>query len=1445
MRGSSVHVAITGVSHVRAPTLPHARNTARTPATTTLFISSNSLSARPCSRLAPTALPPGADNALQPSAARNDLGPGSYVPPPPLSNHPSLPPFFPSRALDVPSRGGTLSPVKRSSTPESRIPTPRAGPQTRPASLSPWGALLALALATSSARAETRFVSPDGLHIPPFTNWSSAATNFPDALSACAPGDVVVASNGAYSLSSTLRVTNHVTLLSAFGRDATLLDAGALPAGQDAVFLLFGALDGFTVSNAPRHGVKCESGAILNCLVTHSRSNGIDCYTSPRIVTNSLLLVSNTLVRHSASNGIYTCAVDSRIENCLVTGSGASGVSLRQNDTVAPIQIPRVSNFLLRASTISSNLNSGVKSAFWYYNAALPDVPVLIEDCRIEDNVGVLGGGVSDGAGEYTTPSGVHITKSIIRRNRASVGAGGVYFLANRSPSIRCSFVEDNDTPGNGGGIAMEGGSMFNCLVRGNLSDAYGGGASVAAKGILCNNTIVYNTAKNGGGASGGQIRNCVLFYNHATENKNINGGSVTYSCSTPWVSGLGNISSPPGLSGFRNWRLVPGSPCIDAGNFSFAEDDYDLEGDPRIWGGGVDMGCDEFYPPALGGPLSVEVNASADRAVVGTPISFQCDVEGRPESYAWLFSDGHAVSNTPYVDRSFDSPGTFSVTVTARNPDGSASNSLSFEIFPGYTNFVSPAGRHVFPFTNQLDAATNIQDAISANIPGGVVRVDDGTYAAGGVAWRGALPSRVALTNVLDVVSVNGPGSTLIVGQGPIGDGAIRCAYVASGARLIGFTLTNGHTRASGDADLDQSGGGAWCESDGSLENCVIRNNVAAQLGGGARNGRLIGSTLRDNSALDGGGASGSSALRCVVSNNLATGQGGGLQGGTNENVLVVDNQAAYGGGLAEAVLSHATVSRNHAQLSGGGAYRSDIRNSILYFNTADASWPNYFNSICRHCCTTPDPQSIGNVTNDPLFTEASAGNFRLRGDSTAVDSAETSDLAIDLLGAPRPLPGTPDGVPAPDMGAYEYTAAHYVAPGGGHVWPFLSWTDAAHDLQSAIDAADPLDAVFASNGVYASGGRPRSGASLTNRALIDKPIRVVAVNGPASTAIVGQGPIGAAAVRAVFLASNAALSGFTVRNGATLATDDEETERSGGGIWAEPGAAISNCVVASNSASAFGGGAFGGHLVNSFLHANAAAQGGGLARAQLEFCTVSGNAATLGGGASDSTGRSCILYFNSASIDGPNTLGGAWETSCTTPDPGGLGNLTNDPAFLSPGEAPLAAGSPCIDAAPEAAPFPTVDLDSVPRPLDGDGDGTARPDLGAQEFIHPSADTDGDGLSDLDELATFRTDPLRQDPDGDGQSDLAETIAGMDPFDPASVFAILDASLSTDGQLFSWPGRAGRLYTIVSMDGAAPAPTNFPAYVDQPGTDGDMSFTNPSPDRLHLYGVRVRLAP
>jgi len=66
-----------------------------------------------------------------------------------------------------------------------------------------------------------------------------------------------------------------------------------------------------------------------------------------------------------------------------------------------------------------------------------------------------------------------------------------------------------------------------------------------------------------------------------------------------------------------------------------------------------------------------------------------------------------------------------------------------------------------------------------------------------------------------------------------------------------------------------------------------------------------------------------------------------------------------------------------------------------------------------------------------------------------------------------------------------------------------------------------------------------------------------------------------------------------------------------------------------------------------------------------------------------------------------------------------------------------------------------------------DPDKDGLARDEEEAHGTDPKNPDTDGDGLSDGEEVNDLGTNPLASDTDGDGYSDSAELAAGSDPTD------------------------------------------------------------------------------
>jgi hypothetical protein len=609
-------------------------------------------------------------------------------------------------------------------------------------------------------------------------------------------------------------------------------------------------------------------------------------------------------------------------------------------------------------------------------------------------------------------------------------------------------------------------------------------------------------------------------------------------------------------------------------------------------------------------------------------------------------------------------------------------------------------------PYTNWATAATNIQVAINAATSYDTVLVTNGVYDSGGRAVYSNMTNRVAITKPIAVRSVNGPEVTIIKGRGSIGNSAVRCVYMTNNAVLAGFTLTNGFTRTSGDQVKEQSGGGVWCESTSAvLSNCVLTGNKASQYGGGVYYGSLY---------------------NCSVIGNIVSNQGGGAYGGALYNCMLTGNVAAQGGGVVNGNLYNCTLADNSASVMCGGALGGILHNCIAYYN-ADA---NYAYCLMNNCCTLPLPDSgVSNITIEPGFVNREGGNYRLMSGSACVDAGDNAYAVgdTDLDGNPRILGRIVD------MGCYEASridiepsAVHYVSPSGRNIWPFTNWIDAATIIQNAVDTAAAGDTVLVTNGVYDSGGVAVY-SNMANRVAITKPITVRSVNGTEATVIKGQGPIGNSAVRCVYMTNGAVLAGFTLTNGATRTNYEYFASANGGGVYCEStNAVVSNCLITGNRASRAGGGAFNGTLrhckmignqsddsgggiylatvENSLICSNRSANfGGGADDCNLYQCTITGNAATnYAGGLYNCRVWNSIVY-NNAALSGSNYTSSSFQHSCATPNPGGAGNVADNPEFMNPqaGDYHLSYGSPCIDVGDNAYVMGDTDLDGSSRIL------------------------------------------------------------------------------------------------------------------------------------------------
>jgi hypothetical protein len=113
-------------------------------------------------------------------------------------------------------------------------------------------------------------------------------------------------------------------------------------------------------------------------------------------------------------------------------------------------------------------------------------------------------------------------------------------------------------------------------------------------------------------------------------------------------------------------------------------------------------------------------------------------------------------------------------------------------------------------------------------------------------------------------------------------------------------------------------------------------------------------------------------------------------------------------------------------------------------------------------------------------------------------------------------------------------------------------------------------------------------------------------------------------------------------------------------------------------------------------------------------------------------------------------------------------------------------------------------TDFDGVPRPLDGNVDGTAAFDIGSFEYAHPQADTDHDGMLDTAEIA-----------------------AGTDPANPASVLRLDTHRLPLEGGIsLEWLSVTGRTYTVESTPAIGGVSPWQKAITNLPGTGSLMRW-------------------
>jgi hypothetical protein len=241
------------------------------------------------------------------------------------------------------------------------------------------------------------------------------------------------------------------------------------------------------------------------------------------------------------------------------------------------------------SSAVASNCVLSGNSAEWEGGGAYGGT---LNNCTLTGNSATyLGGGAYGGTLNNCALAANTVTDGYDLFDDYYPGDGGGAFDSTLN---NCRLTGNSAYEG-GGAV---GGTLNNCVLTGNSAPNEG----VAFGATLNNCTLIGNFAGgggDGGGAYGCTLNNCIVYLNSRL---NYDASStLNYCCTTPLpTNGVGNITSAPLFvdQANGNLRLQTNSPCINAGNNAYVVGSTDLDGNPRIVGGTVDIGAYEFQTP-------------------------------------------------------------------------------------------------------------------------------------------------------------------------------------------------------------------------------------------------------------------------------------------------------------------------------------------------------------------------------------------------------------------------------------------------------------------------------------------------------------------------------------------------------------------------------------------------------------------------------------------------------------------------------------------------------------------------------------------------------------------------------------------------------------------------------------------------------------------------------